>query len=139
MTTPDRRSIGAKAVAVLATTAVVLGGLAVCAGMIFAFSPDPETSLLWLVGAGVGVGLLAWLLRERPVHDHRRGWLWFLKRRPKKIPYQLKRRETAPPPPEPPPQPPTVERLRELADLGNTWVPSTLAPPKDERRNTGRH
>ncbi|HVW02864.1 MAG TPA: hypothetical protein VHB77_21070 [Planctomycetaceae bacterium] len=127
--------------AVLATTWVVLGGLAACAGMIFAFNPNPDTPLLWLVvGTGLGIGFLAWLLRERPAYDHRRGWFWFLKRRPKKIPYQLKRRENTPPPSdEPPPQPPTVERLRELADLGNTWVPSTLAPPKDERRNTGRH
>ena len=139
MTTPDRRSIGAQAVAVLATTAVVLGGLTACAGMIFAFSPDPGTSILWLVGGGLGVAILAWLLRERTAHDHRRGWFWFLRRRPKKLAYQLKRRETAPPPAEPPPQPPTVERLRELADLGNTWVPSTLAPPKDDRRNSGRH
>jgi hypothetical protein len=135
-----KHELGSKAVLVLATTFVVLLGLAGCVVVIVIASPQAGRDLLILAGCVLGMGALLWLVRDRAPNASEPSTHWrFWRRRPPKREYVVKRLK-------PLPEggghgPPTAESLRELADGSlNTWVPSGLnsqrgaprAPRNDE-------
>jgi len=118
---------GEAAVSILATTFVVLGGIAACLFMIVTSSPTPSKSLYSFAGGCAATAILLWLLRDKdPLRPQADAWAW-LRRRPRKqkITYSLTPRPPAQPASRPR-QPPTVDDIRELkqeAEL-KTWVPN---------------
>jgi len=128
---------GRLAASLLASTFVVIAGGLVCAFMIFTFSDHPEKDFLWLGGGVAGLGLLIWLLRDKPPNDVRtRNFFWFTRKKP--APYlpnyaPRKRRN-----PEKIPlgsnEPRSAENVRQLKEGANTWVPKSPPPrkPTDE-------
>ena len=70
-----------KAVTLLATTFVLLGGMATLTFLILAATDDPLPKLIWLaVGTG-GFALLLWLLRGREPGTGARWQLTWLRRK----------------------------------------------------------
>ncbi len=127
-----RNELAEKAVTILATAWVVLCGAGASVFLIVSGSTTPTQTLLVFAGAVVGVGFLLWLLRERnPLLPRASMFAWFRRPKTKTVHYELRVKKMARNPHDPLPQPPTVERLRELSEEGNTWVPSRT--PKSER------
>ena len=128
MSQPDR-SLGSKAVALLATAWILFLGGAICVALVLAFSPTPDQTLKRLgVGLG-GMALLAFLLRDRRGETSlRQRFLWVSSHRATsdKSAYRPARQSGEPSRPESC-GPPTVESIRELKDGLNTWVPSRSA------------
>lgn len=114
-----------KAVTLLATTFVLLGGLVATTFIILTATDDPLPKLLGLAG-GMGVfALLLWLLRDRkPGSSARWDWTWLRRKSPSAPAWRAAFRRphsnaSAAP------QPPTVEDVRELSQNVNTWVPTS--------------
>jgi len=123
-------SRGRRAVAILATCFVVLGGAAACAAI--AMSADfahPESSLLPIGGIVAGMLFLLWLLRDPPAVNHvKSGWSWLSRRRRRRVPYHVHPRL---PPSERSPAPagpPTAETIRQITGRQSTWVPAPADP-----------
>ena len=123
-------SRGRRAVAILATCFVVLGGAAACAAI--AMSTDlahPEAALLPIAGIVGGMLILVWLLREPPAVNHLKNrWTWLMRRRKRRVPYHVKPRlppsERSPVPP----TPPTAESIRQITGRQSTWMPAPADP-----------
>lgn len=122
-----RNELAEKAVAILATTFVMFGGLAASVFLIVSNSSAPTSTLLYFAGGCLAGGLLLWLLRDPdPLSPRGRVFAWF--RKPKRVTHRYQfavRKPTRTM--EAPPQPPTVERIREISqESAGTWVPSQV-------------
>lgn len=124
------KDLGRTAAALMATTFVVLLGVGFCGFIVLAFSEEPAVPLLVCALMVLTVVLFGWLLRDRPPHHVReRNFFWISRRRTEVEPEYIPRRRHPRPRRRVPNQPPTVERVRDLANNVNTWVP-TGKPPK---------
>lgn len=123
----DSSDLGDKAVTLLATLFVLLGGAISCIFMIVTSSPAPHQTLLAFGGGCAGAAFLFWLLRERdPLQPKAAAWSWLKgRRRRKKVGYALTPRSLATGPTTPR-QPPSADQIRELKQEAeqNTWVPN---------------
>jgi hypothetical protein len=113
-----------KAVSLLATCVVVLGGVATCV-FIAIFSGEATHRPLMIAGACfLGIVLLLRLLSDRrPTNHQATRWGWLSRRRRRTVEYRLPTRLRATAPPSRPQAPPSVETVRDLAGGLNTWVP----------------
>jgi hypothetical protein len=123
---PRERS---RAVAILATTVVVLAGLGCCSFVVLASSQDPRSSLWVCGGCFAGVVLFLWVIREKPdARPTERLPFWYWLKRGGAVDevthYQIakQRRRSEQQTPQ---QPPTVDVIRDLADSPSTWVPAS--------------
>ena len=130
-------SRGRRAVAILATCFVVLGGAAACAAI--AMSTDlahPEAALMPIAGIVGGMLILVWLLREPPAVNHLKNrWTWLTRRRKRRVPYYVKPRLPPSKRSPVPPAPPTAESIRQITGRQSTWMPAPAdpaAPPPGE-------
>ncbi|MDB5391384.1 MAG: hypothetical protein JWM11_7030 [Planctomycetaceae bacterium] len=133
-----RNELGEKAVQVLATSFVLLGGALASVFLIVTNSGTPLNTLLVFAGGCLVTGFILWLLRDPDPLSPRAKWfhLW---RRPKSTTthYQLRVRKTERSHTESAPKPPTAEQIRELARDGmNTWIPSNGKPIPQNREET---
>lgn len=123
---------GNRAVALLATCLVVVGGAASCVLVVLASDPARPRSTLTTVGAVVGGALvLLWFLRDKPRENRSRLiWSWLARRRRRKVEYRVRaklppnQRSTAVP------APPTPESIRALTGGTSTWVPAGTTRPR---------
>ena len=135
------QSGGKKAVTLLATCLVVLGGALTCTAIaISAEQKNPRAALTPAASVIAGIIFLLWLLRERPPENRARTlWSWLARRRKRRVPYRVQpklppsQRNSAPP------VPPTAESVREIARSHNAWVPSASAPPRRDNRGRDTH
>jgi hypothetical protein len=123
------REAGKKAAAWLATCFVVGGGLTFCVMISVAFFEKPARPLSIIAGVTAAFGALAWLLRDRSESEGSTSLLTWLFRRDDnhrhKVAYRLSRREEKIPPSQLGSNaPPSVERLRDLSEGVNNWVPN---------------
>lgn len=128
---PQRRNeLAEKAVQVLATSFVLLGGALASVFLIVTNSASPVNTLLAFAGGCVLTGFILWILREPdPLTPRAKRFNWWRRPKPETIHYELRVRKSGPQPVEPAPQPPTAEHVRELhRDSMNTWVPSPAKP-----------
>jgi len=124
---------GNRAVALLATCLVVLGGAVTCATVTLVSDPEHPLSALGTAGGVVaGIALLLWLLRDKPRENRAKTiWGWLGRRRRRKIEYRV-RAKLPPAQRSPAPSGPlTAESIRALTGGTSTWVPA-VAPPKDQ-------
>ena len=124
---------GNKAVTLLATCLVVLGGAITCAaiGLSAESALHKKSSLQWTGATTGAIIVLLWLLRDRPQENHAKAvWGWLGRKRRRKVIYRAEAR--LPPGQRAPttPAPPTAESIRSITAGANTWVPSSTAPPK---------
>jgi hypothetical protein len=122
---------GNKAVTLLATCFVVLGGAASCTAIAIAADPEHlEATLVPVGGVVLGIVILLWVLRERPRESRARVmWGWLARRRKPRVAYHVKPRV---PPAEraaPPAGPPTADSIRQITGRQSTWVPAATARP----------
>lgn len=123
---------GKRAVALLATCVVVLGGAATCAAILLIGERDRQQST-WLSNVSI-IGaciVVFWLLRVHPPENRAKAsWSWLGRKRRRKIVYRAEarlapsQRSSAGPP-----APPTVESIRALTGRTTTWVPAATVPP----------
>jgi hypothetical protein len=122
---------GNKAVTLLATCFVVLGGAASCAAIAVAADPQHlEAALVPVGGVVLGIVTLLWILRARPPESQARVMWGWLARRKRKVAYHVKPRV---PPAEraaPPAGPPTADSIREITGRPSTWVPTATTRPR---------
>jgi hypothetical protein len=108
----------------IATAFVLLGGLAACIGITFAFGQARPVPIAIACGSMIGLAAVLWLLREKPEAQRRHwfGWVFDRHARPARTTYNLK---AAPHACEyGTNRPPTAEEVRELKSDLKTWVPS---------------
>jgi hypothetical protein len=122
---------GNKAVTLLATCFVVLGGAISCTAIAIAADPvHPEATLIPVGGVVLGIVMLLWILRARPPESRARvPWGWLARRRKRRVAYQVKPRV---PPSErttAPAGPPTADSIREITGRQSTWVPAATTRP----------
>lgn len=129
----NRGRAGDKAVAYLAVTVVLAGGLLFCSLVVLLFSPDPMRVFTVMGGIAVGAVFLIWLVRDhgdgRSLQE-RYGGLVGLKHEKQKVQVKVKRvkrSEQAGPN-----RPPTADEIRELSGGINTWVPSSRQRQSDD-------
>jgi hypothetical protein len=124
-------SRGNRAVALLATCFVVLGGAAACAAI--AMSADlehPEAAFVPIAGILAGMLILLWLLREPPAVNHlKNGWTWLSQRRRHRVTYHVKPRLPPSQRSPAPSGPPTAESIRQITGRPGTWVPTPVEQP----------
>lgn len=132
---------GNKAVALLATCFVVLGGAVCCAAIVMAGNPEHlESTIIPVAGVIAGAVFLLWLLRERPPASGRwTNWNWLTPDDKQRVAYKVKPKIPASQRVTTPPAPPTAESIRALTGrepggLKNTWVPAAAppAPPQSD-------
>lgn len=124
------KDLGRNATALMATAFVVLLGVGFCGFIVVAFADEPAVPLLICGVMVLTVLLFAWLLRDRPQHRVReRNFFWMSRKEVQMEPEYMPRRRHRKSRRSVPNQPPTVERVRDLANNVNTWVPSGR-PPK---------
>jgi len=117
---------GNRAVALLATCLVVLGGAVTCATVTLVSDPEHPLSALGTAGGVVaGIVLLLWLLRDKPRENRAKTiWAWLGRRRRRKVEFRV-RAKLPPAQRSPAPSgPPTAESIRALTGGTSTWVPS---------------
>lgn len=128
---------GNKAVTLLATCFVVLGGAASCAAIAVAADPQHlEAALLPVGGVLLGIVILLWILRARPPESRARVMWGWLARRKRKIAYHVKPRVPRSERTAPPSGPPTVDSIREITGRPSTWVPSASTRPQSPQNNS---
>lgn len=133
---PIRNEQGRTAVSALATAVVVVGGLTVLIFLIMAGADRPGPILGTLLGTGLVLAVVFWLLRDRPDPATGSPKLWPFRRRQKTGPEKeivLKRRDEGQDDLLGNNEPPTAEKVRDLRDHGGTWVPKQVA--RDTRRS----
>jgi hypothetical protein len=127
MSFQENRQRGNRAVALLASCFVVLGGGASCT--VIALSADldrPEAALFPIAGVMAGTLLLLWLVREEPaVNRLKIGWGWLSRVRKRRVPYRVRARVPAHERVSSPPAPPTVESIRQITGRLDTARPAT--------------
>ena len=128
-----RNELAERAVVILATSFVVMGGLGASTFLIVSSSSDPTRTLIYLAIGCVVVGILLWLLREPdPLAPRASIFAWFRLRKATTHHYKLKVRKSRGSS-EKPQQPPTAERIRQISqESSGTWVPSKLPKKKRE-------
>ena len=119
----------------LATAAILLMGTAFVVAIILGFGEAKPIPIAIAVGCGFTVGLLLWLLRDKPEAKQRHWFAWVSSRRgvPEPPAYRLaiirQKLEFGKK------QPPTLEELREMKDPTRTWVPhrsrNMQSPPEE--------
>jgi hypothetical protein len=132
---------GNKAVTLLATCFVVLGGAASCTAIAVAADPEHlEAALISVGGVVLGIVILLWILRERPPESRARVmWGWLAGRRKRRVAYHVKPRV---PPGErtaAPAGPPTANSIREITGRASTWIPAATTrpgPPQNDPHGT---
>ena len=134
---PIRNEQGRTAVSALATAAVVVGGLTVLIFLVMAGADRPGPILGTLLGTGLTLGVIFWLLRDRSESAAGSPKLWKFSHRKK--PEQereivLIRRDDDGADPLGNNEPPTLETIRDLRDHGSTWVPNQVG--RDTRRSS---
>lgn len=123
---PDK-SGGNKAVTLLATCMVLLGGAATCTFIGVVASPDPMRALLIAGGCFGGITFLLWLLRDRhPEAGAASRWNLLAHARRRRVEYHLRLKR--PPAGTASNPPPSVDSVRQLAAGANTWVPVKGSP-----------
>jgi len=130
-----RNELAERAVAVLATAFVVMGGLGASIFLIVVNSSTPTQTIIYLAVGCAATGILLWLLRERdPLTPRATVFTWFSRPKATTYHYKLKIRKTSSPQNQAPQQPPTAAQVREMKQeaLG-TWVPSKLPKKKVPR------
>jgi hypothetical protein len=125
-----RNELAEKAVQVLATSFVLLGGALASVFLIVSNSATPVNTLLVFSGGCVLTGIIIWLLREPdPLAPRAKKFSWWRRPKPETTHYKLKIRRPDSRDNDTPQQPPTAEQIREIASDGmNTWVPSPAQP-----------
>ncbi len=128
----QKHDSGNRAVAMLASFFVVLGGAATCVVIVVSAGKEhAEVALLSIAGATAAMLALLWLLCGRPPENRMKtGWSWLSGKRKRRVPYRVRAKL---PPAErvsSPPAPPTVESIRAITGRQGTWVPA----PQLERR-----
>src|SRR5262245_56886432 len=123
---------GKRAVALLATSFVVLGGAVSCAIVaLVAAHNHPEAALLPVAGVMMGTLFLLFLLREPRENRLKTGWGWLSHRRKRRVPYRVRARlrpsERSPAPT----GPPTIESIRQITGRVNAWVPVSAEPSRE--------
>lgn len=129
-----RNELGERAVQVLATTFVLLGGTLASVFLIVSNSSKPIHTLFAFAGGCLLTGIVLWLLQEPdPLTPRGRRFRWWRRAKTVTTHYELRVRKPVRQNDGAPQQPPTAEHIRELARDGmNTWVPSPAKPqPKD--------
>ena len=132
---------GNKAVTLLATCFVVVGGALTC-GFI-ALSGDPEHPGAALGNAAAwtaGIVFVLWILRERPRENRAKAmWAWLTRRGKRKVSLRIGPRVPRSQAPSAPLAPPSAESIRQLTGGTSTWVPSQTRPPdRPARSDSGR-
>lgn len=117
---------GNRAVALLATCLVVVGGAATCVMVVVASDPEHPRSTLTTIGAVVaGAVVLLWLLRDKPPENRARSiWGWLGRRRRRKVAYRVRAKLPPNQRSSTPPAPPTAESIRAVTGGTSTWVPA---------------
>ena len=127
-----RNELAERAVVILATASVVMGGIGASVFLILFNSSDPTPTLIYFAAGCVATGILLWALREPdPLSPRASIFSWFRRARNRTYHYKLKVRKSRTSSSELPQQPPTAASIRELSQesLG-TWVPSKLPKGK---------
>src|SRR5689334_21982723 len=108
---------GNRAVALLATCLVVLGGADTCATVTLVSDPEhPGLALARAGGVVAGIVALLWLLRERPRENRAKSiWGWLGRRRRRKVEFRVKAKLPPAQRSPAPPGPPTAESIRALS------------------------
>jgi len=122
---------GNEAVAMLASTVVVLLGVSICLATIFAFASDPQKPLMFLSGGLFTIFFFVWLLRDRPKRDlsEKKGfWNYLFQKKEPELEYEptfckpvIKEIDGQ--------RPPTAESIREIKKNSDYWSPS-ISPKK---------
>jgi hypothetical protein len=127
---PDR-SAGGKAVTVLATSFVVMGGAATCIFIGTLSGESPQRLIAITAGCFGGILFFLWLLRDKESGNAvAESWSWLARNNRRKVEVRVApriprhERSTAPIPP------PTAESVRELTGGQATWVPSKGTAPR---------
>ena len=127
MSGENPHELGRRAAAWMATCFTVAGGLMTCIVLSFTFWDQPARPLTAIGGGIVLFGVLVWL-RDRPDGARTELLTWMFRREDNlrhKVAYRLsKREEKVPPAALGTNAPPSVERVREIAEGHNHWVPS---------------
>ena len=127
-----RNELAERAVVILATSFVVMGGVGASLFLIVTGSTTPTQTILYFAAGCLAVGILLWLLRERdPLTPRPSVFTWFSRPKATTYHYKLKVRKSRNSGNQQPQQPPTAEQVREIKQeaLG-TWVPSQLPKKK---------
>ena len=121
--TPDRNSAP-----LLATSCVLLLGVAACIAIAFSSGEVHPMPIAIAVGVGLSLGFILWCLRDRPVARQRSWFAWVMHRphRKARVTYEL--RVAHPRVNYGDKHPATLEELRDQQDPTRTWVPSQSAP-----------
>ena len=142
MPSKNHKDFGRTATALLATTYVLLTGLAVCLFIVFT-TADRQISPSWAatcVAGAIGLWFLCWMLRDRRTNASSLTNVAWLGRREEPVPaaaYKPRRRRSRISDAPAGNRPPTVEQLRELSDNVKTWVPSRSRAEKHRRESEG--
>ncbi|MDB5337635.1 MAG: hypothetical protein JWN70_3254 [Planctomycetaceae bacterium] len=134
-----RNELAERAVVVLATACVVIGGIGASIFLIVTNSSSPTNTLIYFAIGCIATGMIIWLLREPdPLSPRASIFAWFRRGKTTTYHYKLKVRKPASSVTQQPQQPPTAESIRQISQesLG-TWVPSKL-PPKRKREDEQR-
>ncbi|MBI3864187.1 MAG: hypothetical protein HY290_20070 [Planctomycetia bacterium] len=134
----QNHSSGNRAVTLMATCLVVLGGAITCGAIVLSADAERRGSTLLSTGATMcGIVVLLWLLRDRPRENRAKSiWGWLGRKRRRKIAYRVEARlPAAQRSLESPPAPPTAESIRAMTGRTSTWVPASTAPPS--RKSAG--
>ena len=121
-----RNELAERAVVILATAFVVMGGLIASLFLIVVNSTTPTQTVIYFSAGCLAVGILLWMLRERdPLTPRASVFTWFSRPKATTFQYKLKVRKSRSSQNQEPQQPPTAAQVREMKQeaLG-TWVPS---------------
>ena len=124
---------GNKAVSLLATCLVVLGGAITCTviGMSAGSKLQRVSAIQWVGITTAGIVVLLWLIQDGKRENRAKQlWGWLGRKRRKKVAYKLEPRMSRDQRSPAPAGPPTAESVRNITAGQNTWVPASTAPPK---------
>jgi hypothetical protein len=134
---PQRKNeLGERAVMVLATAFVVMGGIGASIFLIVSNSSDPIPTLIYFAIGCAATGLILWILRDPdPLAPRASIFAWLQRPKITTYHYKVKFRKPAAADSEERQQPPTAASVRQISQesLG-TWVPSKLSDRKRPRK-----
>lgn len=123
MSGKPQRYGGRRAVALLASCFVCLGGAFACTVIGLGAGQPVEAALLGGAGGLTTFVLIVWFLQAPTTYSvTTAAWSWLARRHRRRVEYHLRPRQNLPPVRAP--APPTVEHVRELSQGLHTWVPS---------------
>ncbi len=133
---PQRKNeLAERAVVILATAFVVMGGIGASIFLIVSNSSNPMPTLIYFAIGCFATGLILWILREPdPLSPRASIFAWLQRPKITTYHYKLKFRKPAISSSEERQQPPTAASVRQISQesLG-TWVPSKLPNRKRPR------